>query len=187
MSGEFVSDVRAIRMRARKHIECGAVPAGDRETVLRVLNDALATEVVGAVRYDHDYVVARDIPSASVADQFRDHAGDEQDHAVQIATRIVQLGGAPNFKPPGLKTLKAASRPQSLEGESLADMLCEDVLAEQIAIEFYKDMIAFVGDKDKTTRTMLEGIAEEHAEEMSALLNSLNLKSKDTEDAMEVS
>jgi bacterioferritin len=179
MSGDFVSDVKAIRKRARQHIEQGAVIqgyGGDRDVVLRLLNEALATEIVCVLRYKRHYYMAKGIHSASVANEFLEHAGEEQGHADQIAARINQLGGAPNFSPEGLLT---RSHSEYVEGESLLEMIREDLVAERIAIESYSEMIRYIGAFDPTTRSMLEGILateEEHAEDMATLLATLDPK-----------
>lgn len=181
MSGKFVSDVKAIRQRARKHIEQGAVtPAykGNLEVVLNLLNDALATEIVCVLRYKRHYYVAKGIHSKSVTDEFLEHANEEQGHADQIAARINQLGGEPDFNPEGLA---GRSHSEYVEGESLLDMITEDLVAERIAIESYTEMITYIGDSDPTTRKMLEGILaveEEHAEDMASLLATLDPKKK---------
>ncbi len=181
MSGDFVSDVKAIRQRARKHIEQGAVTdgyKGNLDVVLKLLNDALATEIVCVLRYKRHYYVAKGIHSKSVTDEFLEHAGEEQEHADQIAARINQLGGEPDFSPDGLTS---RSHSEYIEGESLLDMIREDLVAERIAIESYTEMIHYIGDSDPTTRKMLEGILaveEEHAEDMATLLASLDPKKK---------
>jgi bacterioferritin len=181
MSGEFVSDVKAIRRRARTEIEKGAVTPGYKgqlEVVIRLLNSALATELVCVLRYRRHYYMAKGIHSRGVAEEFLEHAGEEQEHADQIAARIIQLGGAPDFNPESFKT---RSHTEYIEGETLLDMLKEDLVAERIAIESYNEMITFIGDTDSTTRTMLEGILateEEHAEDLANLLAFLEPKGK---------
>ena len=181
MSGEFVSDIKAIRQRARKHIENGAVTEaykGNLKTVLKLLNEALATEIVCVLRYKRHYYVAKGIHSKSVADEFLEHAGEEQGHADEIAARINQLGGEPDFNP---ETLAKRSHTEYVSGDDLTDMIREDLVAERIAIESYTEMIHYIGDSDPTTRKMLEGILaneEEHAEDMSTLLASLDPKRK---------
>jgi bacterioferritin len=169
----FLSDLKAIRERARRHIEEGAVTpsySADLETVLRLLNEALATEIVCVLRYRRHYFVASGILAEAIKKEFLQHAQEEQQHADQIAERIVQLGGKPNFDPTGL-----AERAHSeyAGGESLEKMLEEDLIAERVAIESYREMIAYLHEKDFTTRRMLEGILaneEEHAEEISSML-----------------
>jgi bacterioferritin len=177
MSGEFVSDLKAIRKRARKHIERGAVTdgyKGDLKTVLRLLNEGLATEIVCVLRYKRHYYMASGIHSKSVAAEFLEHAAEEQAHADQIAARIIQLGGKPDFNP---ESLTARSHSEYVEGETLVDMLREDLVAERIAIDSYAEMITYIGASDPTTRRMLEGILameEEHAEDLATLLESIH-------------
>jgi bacterioferritin len=173
MAKEFLSDVTTIRDRARKHMERGAVTEGYRgniETILRFLNEALASELVCVLRYRRHHFMAAGIDARSVAAEFLEHAGEEQGHADQIAARIVQLGGAPNFNPEGMLT---RAHSQYVEGEGLRDMIAEDLVAERIAVESYGEMIRYIGDDDPTTRRMLESIlaAEEgHADELANLL-----------------
>jgi bacterioferritin len=174
--GSFVSDIRTLRERARRHIEQGAVTEGykaDRETVVRLLNEALATEIVCTLRYKRHYYMASGIHAEGVAAEFLEHAGQEQQHADQIAARIVQLGGAPNFSPDGLS---ARSHAEYIEGDSLLDMVKEDLIAERIAIDSYREMVQYLGDKDSTTRRMLEGILateEEHADDLVNILSGM--------------
>ena len=177
MSGEFISDVRAIRVRARQHMERGAVTEryeGNREVVLFLLNEALAAELVCVLRYARHYSRAKGIDSETMAAEFLEHADEEQGHAAQIAARIRKLGGAPDF---GLNGLKARRHSEYVERGSLSEMIREDLVAEWIAIEFYSEMIRYIGDSDPTTRSMLEGILateEEHAEDMARLLATLD-------------
>src|SRR6185295_526706 len=172
----FLSDIQEIRRRARQHIENGAVIEGyqaDLETSVRLLNEALATEIVCVLRYKRHHFMASGIHAQSVAQEFLEHANEEQQHADQIAARIVQLGGAPNLNPDGM-TGRAAS--EYVEADGLVDMLKENLIAERIAIDSYREMIAFAGDSDPTTRRMLEGILaveEEHADELNNLLGEL--------------
>jgi len=136
----FLTDVKTLRERARQHIEEGAVTAGygaDRDTVVKVLNDALATELVCVLRYRRHYFMAQGIHSESVKTEFLEHANEEQQHADQIAERIVQLGGAPDFNPEGLAM---RSHSQYVEGKSLVDMIKEDLVAERIAIDSYREI-----------------------------------------------
>jgi bacterioferritin len=169
----FLSDIKALRDRARKHIEDGAVTPSygvNRETAIKVLNEALATEIVCVLRYRRHYFMASGIHAKGVAQEFLEHANEEQGHADQIAARIVQLGGAPNLNPDGMTS---RSHSEYVEGEKLVDMIREDLIAERVAIDSYREIIAFFGNGDSTTRTMLEGILaveEEHAEDMSSLL-----------------
>jgi len=173
--GSIVKDIQAIRERARQHIEEGALTAdykGDPKTVVKLLNEALATEIVCVLRYKRHYFMAQGMNAESVKSEFLAHAGEEQGHADQLAERIVQLGGEPDLSPDGL-TVKSHS--EYVEGDSLEDMIKEDLVAERIAIESYRDMINFVGDNDSTTRRLLESILmkeEEHAEDLVSLLKS---------------
>ena len=168
-----LTDVATLRARARAHIDEGAVTAGysaNRAVVLKMLNDSLATELVCVLRYRRHHFMARGIHSQSVAQEFLDHSNEELGHADQIAERIVQLGGAPDLAPDGLA---ARSHAEYVEGDSLSAMIREDLVAERIAIDSYRDVIRYVGEHDPTTRRMLEGILaveEEHADELSDLL-----------------
>lgn len=172
----FLTDIKTLRERARQHIEQGAVTPGyqaDRATVLRLLNEALATEIVCVLRYKRHYFMATGIHAQSVAAEFLQHANEEQLHADEIAGRIVQLGGEPNFSPEGLLS---RSHAEYVAGESLVDMIKEDLVAERIAIDSYREMIVYLGNKDSTTRRMLEGILameEEHADDLVSLLEEL--------------
>jgi bacterioferritin len=172
----FLTDVKTLRERARKHIENGAVTEGytaDRETVIKLLNEALATEIVCVLRYKRHYFMASGIHAESVAAEFLQHANEEQGHADLIGQRIVQLGGAPDLNPDGLLT---RSHAEYVEGETLQDMIKEDLVAERIAIDSYRDMINYLGNDDPTSRRMLEGILameEEHADDLVNLLGEL--------------
>lgn len=172
-SRPFLSDVKTLRKRARQHMQAGAVTPGygaDRDTVLRLLNEALATEIVCVLRYKRHFHMATGIASQSVAQEFLLHANEEQGHADEIAARIVQLGGEPDLSPEGLAT---RSHSEYVEGTDLVDMIRENLVAERIAIDSYREMIAWLGTKDPTTRRMLEGILaveEEHADDMAGLL-----------------
>jgi bacterioferritin len=152
----FLTDIQTLRKRARQHIDEGSVTAGysaDREIVLKLLNDSLATELVCVLRYRRHYFMARGIHSQSVAQEFLDHSNEEQGHADQIAERIVQLGGAPDFAPEGLVS---RSHAEYVEGDSLVSMIKEDLVAERT-----------------TTRRMMErilAVEEEHADELADLL-----------------
>lgn len=173
----FLTDVRTLRKRAREHIEQGAVTKGyraKRDTVLKLLNDALATEIVCVLRYRRHHFMASGIHAQSVAAEFLQHANEEQAHADQISQRIVQLGGAPNLSPEGMLS---RSHSEYVEGENLLDMIKEDLVAERVAIDSYREMIDYLGTNDSTTRRMLEGILameEEHAEDLSTLLAELD-------------
>jgi bacterioferritin len=176
-TGDFVSDVEAIRRRARQHIERGAVTENykaDRDTVLRVLNEALATELVCVLRYKRHYYMAAGIHAQAVREEFLEHSNEEQQHADQIAERITQLDGAPNFSPEGLVD---RSHSQYVEGTDIMDMIREDLVAERIAIETYSEIIRYLGDKDPTSRRVMEEILakeEEHAEDLKTLIESLS-------------
>lgn len=175
----FVSDIANIRQRARKDIDKGAITAGysaDRETVIKLLNQALATELVCVLRYKYHYYMASGINSQAIKAEFLEHANQEQEHADLIAERITQLDGKPNFSPVGLVD---RSHADYVEGEDLVDMIKEDLVAERIAIDSYREMIHYIGTDDPTTRRVLEGILameEEHAEDMNTLLEQLGKK-----------
>jgi bacterioferritin len=177
MPQDFLTDIKTLRERARKHIENGAVTEGyqaDRVNVVRLLNEALATEIVCVLRYKRHYFMAQGIHSQAVAAEFQEHATEEQGHADQIAERIVQLGGEPNFNPEGLTS---RSHAEYVEGSSLVDMIKEDLVAERIAIDSYAEMARYFGDKDPTTRRMVEGILameEQHADDLASLLTTLD-------------
>ena len=171
----FLSDVQTLRKRARQHMEEGAVTPGygaDAKQVCEVLNQALATEIVCVLRYKRHYFMAEGIASESVKAEFLAHANEEQAHADEIAARIVQLGGEPDFAPAGLV---GRSHAEYVEGDTLASMIKEDLVAERIAIDSYRDIIKFLGDDDPTTRRMMEGILameEEHADDLADLLEA---------------
>ena len=173
----FLSDVTELRRRARKHIEEGAVTEryqADRKTVIKLLNEALATEIVCVLRYKRHYFMAQGIHSEPIAAEFLQHANEEQGHADQIAGRIVQLGGSPNFSPEGLLM---RSHSEYVEGNTLVEMIKEDLVAERVAIDSYTEMIHYVGENDVTTRRMLEGILaveEEHATDLANFLADLD-------------
>jgi bacterioferritin len=150
--GSFLSDVETLRRRAREHIAQGAVTPGyhaDRETVVKLLNEALATELVCVLRYKRHYFSAAGIHAESVAAEFKEHATEEQAHADRIAERITQLGGQPDFSPEGLA---GRSHSEYVEGESLEEMIREDLVAERIAIDSYREMIEYLAGNDITTR-----------------------------------
>jgi len=173
----FLTDIQELRRRAREHVEKGAVTAaykGDVETAIKLLNEALATEIVCTLRYRRHHYMAAGIHSQAVADEFMEHANEEQQHADWIAERIRQLGGAPDFNPEGLLT---RSHAQYAEGNSLVDMIKEDLVAERIAIESYSEIIRYLADRDITTRRMIEEILqneEEHADDLKDLLATLD-------------
>src|SRR5689334_11475896 len=173
----FLTDIKTLRERARKHIENGAVTEGyhaDRETVIRLLNEALATEIVCVLRYKRHHYMAAGIHAQAVAKEFLEHATEEQQHADLIAERITQLDGAPNFSPEGLLT---RSHSQYVEGASLVDMIREDLVAERIAIESYSEIIRYLGNNDPTSRRLMEEILakeEEHADDLKTLIQTLS-------------
>jgi bacterioferritin len=172
----FLTDIKTLRERARKHIENGAVTegyVGDVGTAVKLLNEALATEIVCVLRYKRHYFMASGINAEGVAAEFLQHANEEQGHADLIAQRIVQLKGEPNFNPEGLLT---RSHAEYVEGTSLVDMIKEDLVAERIAIDSYREMISYFGNDDPTSRRMLEGILameEEHADDLVNLLDDM--------------
>ncbi len=171
--GSFVLDVEELRRRAREHMEEGAVTPnyeGDLATTIQLLNDALATEIVCVLRYKFHAVAAQGIHSDAVKEEFAQHARDEEEHADMIGERINQLGGKPNYNPDGLLTRSAT---QYVEGTSLSSMIEENLVAERIAIETYREMIRYFANHDPTTRQMMETILakeEEHANDMHDLL-----------------
>lgn len=173
MADEFLSDIQTLRNRARQHIEQGAVTAGykaDLQTVLKLLNEALATEIICVLRYKRHFSMASGINAPNAAAEFAQHATEEQAHADQIAARIVQLGGEPNFSPEGLAT---RSHSEYIEGGTLQEMIREDLVAERIAIGSYGEMIRYLGENDVTTRRLMESILaieEEHAEDLLTLI-----------------
>jgi bacterioferritin len=172
----FLTDIKTLRERARQHIENGAVTEGyrgDRETAVKILNEALATEIVCVLRYKRHYFMATGIHAEGVAAEFLEHANDEQGHADQIAQRIVQLQGEPNFNPEGLLM---RSHAEYIEGNTLTDMIKEDLVAERIAIDSYREMINYFGNDDPTSRRLMESILaveEEHADDLVSLLEKI--------------
>ena len=169
----FLSDVTELRSRARKSVEKGAVtPAykGDVSHVIEILQAVLATEIVCVLRYTMNAVVAAGISSDAVREEFDEHAGEEQDHMRRVAERINQLGGKPDFNPGGLSSRSAS---QYIEGANLIEMIRENLVAERIACEHYRELIRYFGDDDPTTRVMMESLLskeEEHANDMHDLL-----------------
>ena len=169
----FITDVKELRRRAREHIERGNISEtyqGDVQQTIDILQAVLATEIVCVLRYTMHAIAATGIASEGPKDEFAQHAKEEQDHMMQVAERINQLGGRPNFNPEGLATRSAS---QYAEGENLVDMIKENLIAERIAVDHYRELIRFFGEKDPTTRVMLEGILsveEEHVNDMHDLL-----------------
>jgi bacterioferritin len=172
----FLTDIKTLRYRPRQHIQNGAVTEGysaDRETVIKLLNEALATEIVCVLRYRRHYFMAAGINAESVAQEFLQHSNEEQGHADQISQRIVQLKGEPNLNPEGLLM---RSHAEYVEGETLTEMIQEDLVAERIAIDSYREMITYFGNDDPTSRRMMEGILaveEEHADDLVTLLEKM--------------
>mgnify|MGYP006195679653 CR=1 FL=1 len=176
MSDIQLSDVNTLRQRARTHVENGAVTEGysaNREEVLRLLNESLATELVCVLRYKRHYFMAEGLKAAVAADEFLEHATQEAQHADKLAERIVQLGGEPEFNP---DLLSKNSHAQYVAGTTLKEMVYEDLVAERIAIDSYREIIQYIGEKDPTTRRIFEDILaqeEEHADDMADLLKGL--------------
>jgi bacterioferritin len=176
-----LSDIEAIRARARQHISAGAVtPSYDanREVVLKLLNEALATELVCVLRYRRHYYMAEGVLAEAVKKEFLEHSIEEQGHADLLAERIVQLGGEPNFDPTGLAT---RSHAEYQEGATLEDMITEDLIAERVAIESYREMVEYIGPHDSSTRRILErilGVEEQHAEELASMLKGVHALTK---------
>lgn len=173
----FSDHIEELRERARQHIKCGAITPsynGNLDTSIKILNEALATELVCVLRYKFHYYNAEGIQAKGVAEEFKEHAQEEQDHADRIAVRIKQLGGKPDFNP---STLLSRSHSEYKEGNTLIEMTEEDLIAERIAIESYREIIQYFGENDPTSRRLMEDILakeEEHAEELSSLLFNLD-------------
>ena len=169
----FVSDLKKIREQARRHMETGAVTEGykaDREQVLAVLNDVLATEIVCVLRYKRHFFMARGINAESIKAEFLQHANEEQQHADWVAERITQLNGEPNFNPEGMAS---RSHSEYQEGSNLIEMIKEDLVAERIAIQSYSEIVRWLGEDDSTTRRLIEEILkmeEEHADDLANML-----------------
>lgn len=172
----FLTDIKTLRERARQQIEQGAVTEGytaDREKIIEILNTALATELVCVLRYKRHYFMASGLQAEAAAAEFAEHAAEEQEHADSLAQRIVQLGGEPDFSPQGLAQ---RSHSEYVSGSDLKEMVREDLVAERIAIDSYREIVQYIGDKDPTTRRLVEDILaveEEHADDMLGLLESL--------------
>lgn len=173
---EMLTDIQTLRARARKDIEEGAVTTGyaaDRDTVIKLLNGALATELVCVLRYKRHHFMAKGIHSESVKAEFLQHANEEMAHADRIAKRITELGGEPDFSPDGLST---RSHAEYVAGDTIDTMIKEDLIAERIAIESYREMIAYLAGADPTTQLMLKEILameEEHAEDLASLIDNI--------------
>ncbi|AVF54040.1 UNVERIFIED_ORG: bacterioferritin [Pseudomonas parafulva] len=176
MNTTEMTDIQTLRQRAREHVENGAVTEGynaDRERIIKLLNDSLATELVCTLRYKRHYFMASGVKASVAAEEFLEHANQEAEHADKLAERIVQLGGEPDFNP---DNLSKNSHAQYVAGATLKEMVLEDLVAERIAIDSYREIIQYIGDKDPTTRRIFEDILaqeEEHADDMSDLLDGL--------------
>jgi bacterioferritin len=179
MAGEFLADIEAIRTRARQEIEKGPITdsyTADRERVIAVLNEVLATEIVCVLRYKRHYFTAQGISAGPVAEEFLQHANEEQAHADMAAGRIVQLGGDPDFSPEGLATRAHSEYDAS---PNLLDMVREDLVAERVAVSSYQEIIRWLGNDDPTTRRMMEEILateEEHADDLLNILQEIGPK-----------
>jgi bacterioferritin len=173
-----LSDIPSLRERARQHIEEGAVTTGyaaDREMIIKLLNEALATELVCVLRYKRHYFMAKGIHSESVKAEFLQHADEEMVHADRLAKRIIELGGEPNYSPVGLSD---RSHAEYVAGDTLNAMIKEDLIAERISIESYREMITYLAENDPTTQRMLKEILameEEHADDLASLLAGMNI------------
>jgi bacterioferritin len=169
----FLTDVKTLRERARQHLDQGAVTStyrGDARNTIEILQSVLATEIVCVLRYTMHSIAATGLSSEGVKDEFAQHAKEEQEHMMAVAERINQLGGKPNFNPDGLSTRSAS---QYVEGANLVEMIKENLIAERIAVDHYRELIRYFADNDPATRIMLEGILvveEEHANDMHDLL-----------------
>ena len=176
MNQAQLTDVQTLRQRARQNIEDGAVTEGyhaDRKTVLRLLNESLATELVCYLRYKRHYFMATGLKASVAAAEFLEHATQELQHADLLAERIMQLGGEPDFNPAGLTE---RSHAEYVAGKNLREMITENLVAERIAVDSYREIVVYLGDDDPTTRRLFEEILaqeEEHADAMAALLQDL--------------
>lgn len=172
----FKADIDEIRRRAREKMEDGAVTSSygaDREKVIEVLNEVLATEIVCTLRYKNHYYMAQGIHAQAVAAEFLEHANEEQLHTDMVAKRITELNGKPNYNPNGLQT---RSHAEYQEGDTLEEMITEDLIAERIAISTYSEIVRWLGNDDPTTRRMIEEILakeEEHADDLANLLKRM--------------
>ena len=169
----FLSDVKTLRARARANLNTGALGStyvGNVKTTIEILQAVLATEIVCVLRYSQHAIAASGISSEGVKAEFAEHAKEEQEHMMAVAERINQLGGTPNFNPEGL-LMRSAS--QFAAGKNLVDMIRENLIAERIAVDHYRELIRYFGNDDPGTKNMLEWILrveEEHADDMHDLL-----------------
>lgn len=174
---DFLTDVKTLRERARAEIEKGPITeayGADRDRVIQVLNEVLATELVCVLRYKRHYYMAQGLSSGPVAGEFLQHANEEQGHADLVAQRITQLQGEPDFNP---STLTERSHAEYKEGDGLVDMIKEDLVAERVAIASYQEIVRWLGEGDPTTRRMIEeilAVEEEHADDLLNLLEDMN-------------
>ena len=174
---DFLTDIKTLRERARAKMDEGPITSSygaDRDKVVEVLNEALATEIVCVLRYKRHYYMADGLNAGPVADEFLQHANEEMGHADQIALRITQLQGAPNFNPEGITD---RSHAEYVEGSTLVEMIKENLIAERIAIESYSEIVRYLGNDDVTSRRMMEGILaveEEHADDLLNILSDIN-------------
>lgn len=173
----FKADIEEIRRRAMEKMDDGAVTASyqaDRERVIEVLNEVLATETVCTLRYRSHYFMAKGVHAPGVEDEFLQHANEEQQHADRVAKRITELGGTPNLNPEGLAT---RSHAQYGTGDTLEEMIREDLIAERIAIATYSEIVRWLANEDPTTRRLMEeilAVEEEHADDMASLLTRIH-------------
>jgi bacterioferritin len=173
-----LTDTKTLRARARQNVEEGAVTLGygaDREAIIKLLNEALATELVCVLRYKRHYFMAKGIHAESVKAEFLQHANEEMTHADRIAKRITELGGEPDFSP---DSLSSRSHAEYIPGDSLVSMIKENLIAERIAIESYREMVNFLANNDPTTQRMIKeilAVEEEHADDMASLLEGLKI------------
>jgi bacterioferritin len=169
----FLSDIQTLRARARQHLEKGTLGTnygGDAKKTIEILQSVLATEIVCVLRYTQHAIAAHGISSEGVKEEFAEHAKDEWEHAQAVAERINQLGGEPNFSPEGLSTRSAS---QYSQGGNLVELIRENLIAERIAVDHYRELVRYFGNDDPGTRVMIEGILrveEEHADDMHDLL-----------------
>jgi bacterioferritin len=175
--GQFLTDVETLRQRARAQMDAGPITdayGADRERVITVLNEVVATEIVCYLRYKRHYFTAQGMNAANAAAEFLEHANQELGNADMAAARITQLQGAPDFNP---EILASRSHAEYVEGDTLLDMVREDLVAERVAIASYQEIIRWLGNDDPTTRRMIEeilAVEEEHADDMLTLLQGLS-------------
>ncbi|MGH9291649.1 MAG: ferritin-like domain-containing protein [Acidimicrobiales bacterium] len=175
--GDFLTDVETLRQRARAEIDRGPITesyGADRDRVVQVMNEVLATELVCVLRYKRHYYMAKGLNSGPIAAEFLQHANEEQGHADSVAERITQLQGAPDFNP---STLTSRSHAEYKEGDGLIDMIREDLVAERVAIASYQEIVRWLGTGDPTSRRVIEeilAVEEEHADDLLRFLESMD-------------